>query len=149
MASSQKNATSANQATPASQPVFSFGSASGSTSTAVPFSFASSPRIEKQDEAGAADEDDVVHEPQIDTKSLMVGAGEEDEDTLFTQPVVKIYEFANGDYNEVGKGELRIKLHRITKKSRILVRAQDSGRVLFNSLLDPNIILEKVFYCLI
>lgn len=62
------------------------------------------------------------------------GPGEEDEDSLYEKKT-KIYQVEGSTPKQMGLGLLRVLKHKTTNKTRVLVRAEPSGRVLLNTLL--------------
>lgn len=59
------------------------------------------------------------------------GPGEENEDSVYEKKA-KVYELVDGQFKPVGLGNLRVLVDKETNKSRVLVRADGSGRVLVN-----------------
>lgn len=71
------------------------------------------------------------------------GPGEEDEDNVYEKKS-KVFELQDGAYKTLGLGFLRVLVHRDTKKARVLVRAEGSGRVLLNVALRKAITYSVV-----
>lgn len=83
---------------------------------------------------GEEDDDDAPKEEQIDPEKLMKGAGEENEETV-QEVRAKAYMF-NQDkkaWVDIGLGVFKLNKDKITGKSRLLLRADGSGRVLLNA----------------
>lgn len=59
------------------------------------------------------------------------GPGEENEDSVYEKKA-KVYELVDGQFKPVGLGNLRVLVDKETNKSRVLIRADGSGRVLVN-----------------
>jgi hypothetical protein len=99
--------------------------------------------------APAGEEEEGIPEEQLRADKLMVGAGEEDEETLLQVPAVKLrrwengVEGATGDYAVKGSGELKILKNKKTGKARVLVRADTTGRILMNSSIQEGITYTK------
>ncbi|KAJ3332505.1 hypothetical protein HDU76_014006 [Blyttiomyces sp. JEL0837] len=85
------------------------------------------------DEEGG-DEEDGVPEEQIDPATFMRGAGEETEDTL-VEIKSKAFSFnaEKKNWDDVGVGMFKLNCDKNTKRSRVLMRAEGSGRVLVNA----------------
>uniref|UniRef100_A0A060T999 ARAD1C36388p n=1 Tax=Blastobotrys adeninivorans TaxID=409370 RepID=A0A060T999_BLAAD len=75
------------------------------------------------------DEESAPALPQQDLSEK--GPGEEDEDVKYEKRA-KIFELVDGKFEVLGLGQLRVLKHKETKKGRVLVRADGSGRVLLN-----------------
>ncbi|KAK7207149.1 hypothetical protein BZA70DRAFT_286525 [Myxozyma melibiosi] len=133
-------------------PAFSFTS---SAPAAPAFSFGGAPAAPaKAAEASAegGDEDAAAAEPQVDL-SQEKGAGEEEEDIAMSGRT-KVFEYkkaadikaengnkaeAKDGYVAIGLGTYKLLQHQTTKKSRIIVRAEGSGRVILNVLLRKGV----------
>lgn len=137
-----------------SKPKFTFGQPSGETGDAPKFSFGmgtswtpgnqikfdqpsngvknngteNSAAQEAGDE-GAGSDGEANPENSVDLSGK--GPGEENEDSVYEKRS-KVYEVADGQVKSVGLGNLRVLVNNETKKSRLLVRADGSGRVLVN-----------------
>lgn len=127
----QANAEKANTSTPA-------------PTAKAPFQFtvsAPSFKIGDKKEESVGDDEDEQNEPQQDFTGK--GAGEENEDAVLEERA-KLYSLEDGKYEVKGLGILRVLVHKETKKSRVVVRADGSGRVLLNTVLpkDVNYIQE-------
>ncbi|KAJ3113249.1 hypothetical protein HK100_002049 [Physocladia obscura] len=79
----------------------------------------------------AGDDDDAPPDEQIDTTKLMRGAGEESEETLF-EFSTRAFVFSNKTWTLLGKGIIKLNRDTTSRKSRLIVRADGSGRVLLN-----------------
>lgn len=73
------------------------------------------------------------NEPQSTDLSVQ-GPGEENEEPMYEKKA-KVYEVKDGAPESLGVGILRVLTHKDTKKTRVLVRADGSGRVIINVLL--------------
>lgn len=62
------------------------------------------------------------------------GPGEENEESMYEKKS-RVYEIKDGKPEVLGLGILRVLTHNDTKKTRVLVRAEGSGRVIINVLL--------------
>lgn len=129
-------------ATPTTTP--SFGVAPPATSSGFTFG-ASAPVINAATAAPAATEeegDSMPAEAQVGD-SLMSGKGEEDETTIF-QKRAKIYSDPHKTGLEpVGLGELKLNMHKTTKKLRLLCRADGMGTVLMNCRVSGKMPLDR------
>jgi nucleoporin NUP2 len=103
-----------------------------------PFAFGSSnssapitPATIQPSDATEAD-DQPASEPQTDLSEK--GPGEEGEMAVYEKKA-KVYELMKGEYKVQGAGPLRVLVDNTTKRARILVRAEGSGRVILNVLL--------------
>jgi hypothetical protein len=92
--------------------------------------------------AAADDEDDgdddgpVPAEEPTKPEQFKKGAGEEDEDTLFELPSVKLFERqADNKWEKLGVGLLRVSENRATHKRRLLSRSEGVGQVLLNTAM--------------
>jgi hypothetical protein len=81
-----------------------------------------------------------VPEEQLGADKFMVGKGEENEETILTEPLVKLLRFetaedtgAKGGWIIKGSGELKIQKNKETGKVRCLIRTEMTGRVILNS----------------
>lgn len=81
--------------------------------------------------SGEADDND-NKDTQLDLAGP--GPGEEDEDCVYDKKT-KVFEMKDGEYKTLGVGFMRVLVHKETKKSRVLVRAEGSGRILLNIAL--------------
>ena len=113
--------------------LFTFGSATTTTSSAFDAPTTNGATDAPSEEAP---DDETPAEPQQDLSEK--GPGEEQEDVVYEKKA-KIYEVVNGEHRPLGLGPLRVLCHEITKKSRLLVRAEGSGRVIINVLLRPQV----------
>ncbi|KAJ3406148.1 hypothetical protein CcCBS67573_g03466 [Chytriomyces confervae] len=77
------------------------------------------------------DDEDAPKDEQIDSAILMRGAGEEGERTVH-EVRCKAYVLRKAKWDDVGLGLLKLNTHRDTGKSRLILRADGSGRVLLN-----------------
>ncbi|CAG8984268.1 hypothetical protein HYALB_00010524 [Hymenoscyphus albidus] len=102
-----------------------FPSVAGSTNT----SRATTPGVTT--EGDEADPDGVHHE-QIDLTAG--GPGEEDEDVIH-EVRAKIQKWNGASWDKQGLGPLRVLRHKLTKATRILVRADPSGTIVMNKAL--------------
>ncbi|KAI8618090.1 hypothetical protein BC830DRAFT_29441 [Chytriomyces sp. MP71] len=75
------------------------------------------------------DDNEAPEDEQIDPATLMRGAGEADETTIW-EFRAKAFLFDNAKRGNFGLGTLKLNRHNGTGKGRILVRAEGSGRVL-------------------
>ncbi|KAJ3127702.1 hypothetical protein HK098_005938 [Nowakowskiella sp. JEL0407] len=115
-----------NEAANSQQPAFSlFGNLS-----------AIKPPASATTEAADGDGDDEPEpDPQLDPNTMMKGEGEADEDVLH-ETRCRLFQFQKvGGWQAIGVGVIRINKNKKTEKSRILMRADTSGRVLMNTLL--------------
>ena len=83
-----------------------------------------------------AEETETDNLPQVD---LSRGAGEENEDVLFETRARGLKLVAGTGWESQGVGFLRILKNRETGRSRILLRADPSGKVILNTLLLPQV----------
>lgn len=74
--------------------------------------------------------------PQVDLSSQ--GAGEEDEESIYEKRA-KAYELVDKQFKVLGVGPMRLLKHKTTGKTRLLLRADGSGRVLLNTGLKKQI----------
>ncbi|CAG8958095.1 hypothetical protein HYFRA_00000440 [Hymenoscyphus fraxineus] len=102
-----------------------FPSVAGSTNT----SRATTPGVTT--EGDEADPDGVHHE-QIDLTAG--GPGEEDEDVIH-EVRAKVQKWNGASWDKQGLGPLRVLRHKLTKATRILVRADPSGTIVMNKAL--------------
>lgn len=126
-----------------SKPAFTFGANNSNTS---PFKFnvggsntTNESNENKEQENTATDENTEGaenNEPQSNLSGK--GPGEEEEDSVYEKKA-KVYELVNGEYKVQGVGPLRVLSHKTSKKARILVRAEGSGRIILNTLLRSQI----------
>lgn len=142
---SSKSAEGNGEAAPASS-TFSFKPA---TPSAAPvFGKPAESSTGSEAASGEMNDDSAPPEAQIDL-SQEKGPGEEEEDVV-TSGRTKIYQYkkaaeikaedesatdAKDGYVPIGLGNYKLLQHQTTKKSRILVRADGSGRVLLNVML--------------
>ncbi|CAN6637283.1 hypothetical protein TRVA0_016S01266 [Trichomonascus vanleenenianus] len=128
-----------------------FGSAAGATkpftfnAPSTGFSFGSNPETKQGEPKGAAEGDMGATDESAATTPAAAehdlsekGPGEEEEDVKYEQRA-KLYELVNGEFKVQGLGTLRVLTHKQTKKSRALLRAEGSGRVILNVLLRSQI----------
>ncbi|ODV89949.1 hypothetical protein CANCADRAFT_43643 [Tortispora caseinolytica NRRL Y-17796] len=137
------------------KPAFSFRSGSvfqsSGTSNASPFQFGegktsnngTSAATEDKSAAQDDDEDSAPKEKQMEDLATTKGPGEENEENVYEKRA-RVYEFKTKEdgskaYEPIGLGTLRVLKHTETKKGRILLRAEGSGRVVINILLRPEI----------
>jgi hypothetical protein len=86
-------------------------------------------------DTGADDSGDCENaETDLQVDLTRGGAGEEDEDVMF-ETRARALKFVSKDWESQGVGLLRILKHKTTSRSRILLRAQPSGKVVLNSAL--------------
>ncbi|KAK9376131.1 uncharacterized protein V1513DRAFT_411905 [Lipomyces chichibuensis] len=142
---------------------FSFGSTSPSSTSSKPGPVASLGEASKEgtpgessggEAAGAEDGDAAPPEKQIDL-SAEKGPGEEEEDVVL-EGRTKVFQFKTAveqkaeakdgkkadiqdGFVTIGLGPYRVLTHQKTKKTRILVRADGSGRVILNTGLRKNV----------
>lgn len=152
--SSSANADS-NKSTP-----FTFGSTLDKPLEAKPafnfsstFNFAAplSSALIPSDSSNKENEDKVEeHEPTTDFTPVVkldqeaeVKTGEEDEEVRYTKRS-KLSLLAGTEYQSKGLGELKILFNKATSKTRILIRADGSLRVLLNTLIQKDFKYEKV-----
>jgi nucleoporin NUP2 len=126
-----------------SKPAFTFGGNSSSNTSPFKFSNAggntTNESNENKEQEATTDEtaqDTENNEPQSNLSEK--GPGEEEEDAVYEKKA-KVYELVNGEYKVQGVGPLRVLTHQTNKKTRILVRAEGSGRVILNTLLRSQI----------
>ncbi|PGH07556.1 hypothetical protein AJ79_06226 [Helicocarpus griseus UAMH5409] len=123
-----------------------FGNGSNQLSP-YPFSAGTSAEVSRsttpnQSDNGADEAEDATPDAQVDL--LRGGQGEENEDEVF-EVRAKAFKLQPPPGEEVpkwevqGVGLLRILKHKTTGRSRVLLRADPSGRVILNSLLVPQI----------
>lgn len=74
--------------------------------------------------------------PQVDLSSQ--GAGEEEEESIYEKRA-KAYELVDKQFKVLGVGPLRLLKHKTTGKTRLLLRADGSGRVILNTALKKEI----------
>ncbi|KAJ3055975.1 hypothetical protein HK097_008584 [Rhizophlyctis rosea] len=149
--STASTSTSGRDAKPAP---FSFGGGSAGGSAAFgfgmapappPFSFVrpalntagSSAEDGKDNEDGGDGDDAAPPEEQIGD-TLMKGAGEEEEDTVY-EVRAKLSKREGDKWPVVGLGQLKLNKNRTTGKVRFLFRAEASGRLLLNSATYPEL----------
>ncbi|KAJ3013230.1 UNVERIFIED_CONTAM: hypothetical protein HDU68_000814, partial [Siphonaria sp. JEL0065] len=114
--------TTTTTATPSFGGFSGFGGLSSNPSTIAP-----------AETTNGDDDDEPTPDEQIDQETLMRGAGEESEQTLYSVLTrAHVYDAANKKWADVGKGILKINQNPETKKSRLILRADGSGRVLLN-----------------
>ncbi|KAG5368632.1 Nucleoporin NSP1 [Yarrowia sp. C11] len=159
-----KPAESASSAT-SDKPAFSFGKTESATDkpafafgkpaeAAKPFSFGKSDsaapapafgvsgnlfKNDKKEEAkpASADSGEPDDTPKTVTDSDDLsgqGPGEENEDNV-AEYRVKLYKLDDGKWDVCGVGQLRVLVDKDTKKARLLMRAEQSGRVLLNCVV--------------
>lgn len=75
------------------------------------------------------DPSDEQNDPQTNLGGS--GPGEEDEDSVYEKKS-KIFEQIDGEFKPLGLGMLRVLVHKVSHKVRVLVRAEGSGRILLN-----------------
>ncbi|KAK9457204.1 hypothetical protein V1511DRAFT_155702 [Dipodascopsis uninucleata] len=125
---------------------FSFGSNPSqiTPSSSISESSAESAKpVESANTEEGEDGDAAPKEAQINLAEK--GPGEEDEDVAM-EGRTRVYQYKSAEENKgtagfvsIGVGPYRILTHSKTKKSRILVRADGSGRILINIALRPNV----------
>lgn len=148
----------ANTNLPSNPPTFTFGSSaptfSFGQSTAPSFSFQAPKKDEVSTESTTkapaqepkedqADEDAMPEEPR--TNDALVagpGAGEEDEEELYAIPRAKLFKF-NADnsaspWSDLGICAIRVLVHKESKKSRIIARAEGAGALRLNARMYPH-----------
>lgn len=109
------------------------------TNGAPLFGSSSKPDVAKPaEQEKQAGEDDETMPPEAQISLSEKGPGEEDEESVYEKRA-KVFEFIGGQYKPKGLGILRILVHKNTKKARVLVRAEGSGRPLMNTLLRSQI----------
>lgn len=96
-------------------------------------------RIDTASEAGntavssgteaTGDPSDEQNDPQTNLGGP--GPGEEDENSVYEKKS-KVFEQVDGEFKPLGLGVLRVLVHKVSQKVRILVRAEGSGRILLN-----------------
>lgn len=80
------------------------------------------------------DKDEATKDPQLDLAAA--GPGEEHEDVLFTvKAKAMIYIAEKKNWQSKGVGMLRVLKHRDSKKTRILMRQDPSGKIVLNAAL--------------
>ncbi|KAJ3116845.1 hypothetical protein HDU96_008626 [Phlyctochytrium bullatum] len=110
------------------------------TTPLPPMTFSSLKPPQPVTEADKGDEDgedgDEPKEEQVNPEVFMKGAGEESEDTIYEQKTKALrFDSESKGWKEVGKGIVKINEDKTTKKRRLLLRADGSGRVLLNFFL--------------
>lgn len=123
-----------------SKPAFSFGKPADSSSGAPAFGV-SSGNLFKGDAKSDAKPDTNAGEPDDTPKTVTdsddlsgQGPGEENEDNV-AEYRVKLYKLDEGKWDVCGVGQLRVLVDKETKKARLLMRAEQSGRVLLNCVV--------------
>lgn len=140
------------------KPAFSFGSANptfsfGQSSTPT-FSFsapqkAAEPAKESTSEDKTADpenEGDAMPEGPRTNDALIAGpgAGEEDEEEIYTIPKIKLFKFnpkpeaGISPWTDIGICILKILRHKETKKARIIARSEGAGALRLNARIYPH-----------
>ena len=119
----------------AALPAFSFGKPAADAAGAAGAAGAA----DGGEDGGEDGEDDnapIPAEEPTKPDQFKKGAGEEDEDTLFELEGVKLFEKqADGKWEKLGVGLVRINENRTTKKRRLLSRSEGVGQVLLNTNL--------------
>ncbi|CAE6448416.1 unnamed protein product [Rhizoctonia solani] len=128
-------------------PAFSFG-ATSTSAAATPKSetgAATSDEDKDKDKPKEGDSETAKADEEPDTdKAQTSGAGEENEDTVFSARA-RVLRFYNQAWVGVGIGQFKIKFDRETKKRRVLHRLEGTGRVVLNCGLfaEMNPVLES------
>lgn len=91
-----------------------------------------------QSDTAADNESEEAAEKLPQTDLTRGGVGEEEEDTLF-ESRARGLKMQNGSWEVQGTGLIRILKHRATGRARVLLRADPSGKVVLNSLLNAQI----------
>lgn len=89
---------------------------------------------ENNDTANNDNEDNNAESSEPSVSLSEKGPGEEDETAVYEKRA-KVFELSEGQYKLKGLGTLRVLVHNDSKKARVLVRAEGSGRPLMNTLL--------------
>ena len=158
---SQQPASDSSKSTQSSSSPFVFGAKPAATTSAFPlfnFSATQSSQLEKKDnnKTEGADEEDKVEEEEVEGNFKPVAqlgekqdvqSGEENEEVKYSaRTKLMLLDTSNktNPYINKGIGELRILYNPETTKSRILIRAEASQRVLLNTLLSKDITYESM-----
>ncbi|KAJ3016788.1 UNVERIFIED_CONTAM: hypothetical protein HDU68_012027, partial [Siphonaria sp. JEL0065] len=103
----------------------------------------SNPSTATAETTGGDEDDEPAPDEQIDQETLMRGAGEESEQTLYSVLTrTHVYDATNKKWADVGKGILKINQNPETKKSRLILRADGSGRVLLNVAVFSGMVVK-------
>lgn len=160
-ATSQQPASDSSKSTQSSSSPFVFGAKPAATTSAFPlfnFTATQSSQLEKKDnnKTEGADEEDKVEEEEVEGNFKPVAqlgekqdvqSGEENEEVKYSaRTKLMLLDTSNktNPYINKGIGELRILYNPETTKSRILIRAEASQRVLLNTLLSKDITYESM-----
>ncbi|KAJ3186761.1 single stranded nucleic acid binding protein [Gaertneriomyces sp. JEL0708] len=103
------------------------------------------PTVEKQDAAGAAEEEEVVASPDVHFEPVMkleqldeIKTMEEDEDTIFKMRA-KLFRFDKNanEWKERGTGDVKLLGHKQSGKIRILMRREKTHKICANHYITP------------
>lgn len=127
----------------AAAPAFSFGQkpADSAASSTPAFGVSSGNLFKGNDAKTDTKASDDAGEPDDTPKTVTdsddlsgQGPGEENEDNV-AEYRVKLYKLDEGKWDVCGVGQLRVLVDKDTKKARLLMRAEQSGRVLLNCVV--------------
>ena len=100
----------------------------------------------KDDDEGGDSEPSVLDDDggvRTNAGLIKTGEGEEGEVTLFELEKAKFFVQKDAAWTDVGVGMLKLNKNEATGKTRILYRAEGTGRVLLNSALFPLMGVQK------
>ena len=102
--------------------------------------------MKRNDDDGDGEEDqqEVKNEeegPLSDPSLLRTGAGEEQEMTLH-EARIKLFLLKDNAFTDLGIGLFKINLSQISRKKRILCRAEGTGKVLINTYLNSSVAIK-------
>lgn len=97
-----------------------------------------------KDEAADEEETDVHFEPLVQLEKVDVKTNEEDEDVLF-KVRAKLFRFHSdtNEWKERGTGDVKFLKHKVTGKTRILMRRDKTLKICANHLISPEYELKS------
>ncbi|KAF5095843.1 hypothetical protein D0Z03_001745 [Geotrichum reessii] len=142
-------------ATSTTTPAFSFSKPAGSSTGAFSFGAATKPAAAVETgstntSATNGEPNDTSSDPQAQDLSQQKGPGEEEEDAFYEKRAKVFKATADGGFEKLGLGVLRILTQRVPdatngrRRSRAVVRAEGSGRVILNVGLQRQLEYKNV-----
>lgn len=103
----------------------------------------------KPQEANASEDEAVDEEGFSGTRTndalIVEGEGEEEEETLAHARVKLLsLDTSSKAYKDLGVGILKVNCHKVTKRRRLICRAEGSGRILMNTYFSSDVNPEVV-----
>ena len=85
----------------------------------------------------------VYFEPIVLLEKLELKTGEEDEEVIFCHKA-KLFRFFDTEWKERGSGDVKILMHKKTKKQRIIMRREQVHKICLNHYITPELRIVKM-----